>query len=108
MRRRLIAVAGIVALTTLPVLAAKTLTVVQRGLELDHKTLAISKGDRVAFENQDDVIHNIHIFGPGADEEEDLGLQKPGERLNYKFDKDGLFLVRCNIHPSIKMSVAVK
>jgi plastocyanin len=108
MRRHLPVVAAFVILTAFPVLAAKTITVVQRGLELDTKSLSLSKGDRINFENQDDVIHNIHIFGPGADEEQDLGLQKPGERLNYKFDKNGLFLVRCNIHPSIKMSVTVK
>ena len=70
--------------------------------------MTVSKGDRVNFDNQDDVIHNIHVFGPGPDEEEDLGLQKPGAPLSYKFDKNGLFLVRCNIHPSIKMSVTVK
>jgi len=37
--------------------------------------------------NDDDVIHDIHIFRPG--EEKDLGLQKPGVPLNYTFDKVG-------------------
>jgi plastocyanin len=88
--------------------AAKTITVAQRGLMLNVSSLTIAKGDRIVFENQDDVIHNIHIFGPGEDEDSDLGLQKPGVPLTYKFDKDGLFKVRCNIHPSVKMSVTVK
>jgi plastocyanin len=91
-----------------PVLAAKTVTVVQRGLVLDVKSLTLAKGDRIVFENQDDVIHNIHIFGPGEDQDVDLGLQKPGVPLNYRFDETGLFKVRCNIHPSVKMSVVVK
>ena len=66
-------------------------------------------GDRLIFTNDDDVIHNIHIFGPGGeDDSEDLGLQKPGKSLSYKFDKIGAYRVRCNIHPSVKMSVQVK
>jgi plastocyanin len=87
--------------------AAATITVVQRGLVLDKSSLTVAKGDRVVFNNEDDVIHNIHIFGPG-DYEKDLGLQKPGAPLSYTFDKVGDYRVRCNIHPSIKMAVTVK
>lgn len=86
---------------------AATITVVQRGLLLNTSSLTLAKGDRVVFTNEDDVIHNIHIFGPG-DDEKDLGLQKPGVPLSYTFDKVGAFRVRCNIHPSIKMAVTVK
>jgi plastocyanin len=60
------------------------------------------------FNNEDDVTHNIHILGPGADESADLGLQKPGVPLNYRFDKAGRILVRCNIHPAMRMVVTVK
>lgn len=87
--------------------AAATVTVVQRGLVLSRATLALNKGDRVVFTNEDDVIHNIHIFGPGEDEK-DLGLQKPRATLSHTFDKVGAYRVRCNIHPSIKMAVTVK
>ena len=41
--------------------------------------LGLAKGDRITFTNEDDVIHNIHIFGPG-DDQKDLGLQKPVRR----------------------------
>jgi len=88
--------------------AATTITVAQRGLLLDRASVTLAKGDRIVFTNEDDVIHNIHIFGPGADDEKDLGLQKPGATLNYTFDKAGSYRVRCNIHPSIKMAVTVK
>ncbi len=87
--------------------AATTVMVAQRGLMLDRASLALSRGDRVVFTNEDDVIHNIHIFGPGG-EEKDLGLQKPRATLSYVFDKVGAYRVRCNIHPSIKMAVTVK
>jgi cytochrome c peroxidase len=90
------------------VAAAKTMNIVQRGLALSPTSATLSKGDALSFTNDDDVIHNIHIFGPGADDSVDLGLQKPGKSLTYKFEKAGSYRVRCNIHPSVKMSVVVK
>ncbi len=88
--------------------AATTMTVGQRGLLLTQSSASLAKGDRIIFTNEDDVIHNIHIFGPGNDDSTDLGLQKPGATLTYKFDKAGAYRVRCNIHPSVKMAVTVK
>jgi plastocyanin len=88
--------------------AATTLTVRQHGLLLSQSSASLAKGDRIVFTNEDDVIHNIHIFGPGNDDSSDLGLQKPGATLSYKFDKVGAYRVRCNIHPSVKMAVTVK
>ena len=88
--------------------AATTLTVVQKGLALARSAASIAKGDQIVFTNEDDVIHNIHVFGPAPDESVDLGLQKPGISLSYRFDKVGAYRVRCNIHPSVKMAVTVK
>jgi plastocyanin len=87
--------------------AATTITIIQRGLALDRASISLTKGDRLNFSNDDDVIHNIHIFGPGSEDSADLGLQKPGKLLSYKFDKAGAYRVRCNIHPSVKMAVTV-
>jgi len=88
--------------------AATTITVIQKGLALNRASASLSKGDRLNFTNDDDVIHNIHIFGPGEEENVDLGLQKPGKILSFRFDKAGAYRVRCNIHPSVKMAVTVK
>lgn len=87
--------------------AASTITIGQRGLQLSQSSASLAKGDRIVFTNEDDVIHNIHIFGPGGDDSMDLGLQKPGASLTYRFDKPGAYRVRCNIHPSVKMTVTV-
>ena len=87
---------------------AATITVGQHGLLLTQSSVSLAKGDRIIFTNEDDVIHNINIFGPGNDESTDLGLQKPGATLTYKFDKAGAYRVRCNIHPSVRMAVTVK
>src|SRR5437763_16058915 len=88
--------------------AAKTMNIAQHGLALSPTSATISRGDQLVFSNDDDVIHNIHIFGPGPDDSVDLGLQKPGKSLSYKFEKSGAYRVRCNIHPSVKMSVVVR
>jgi len=87
--------------------AASTITVGQHGLLLTQSSASIKQGDRIVFTNEDDVLHNIHIFGPG-DEDKDVGLQKPGATLSYVFDKNGAYTVRCNIHPSVKMAVTVR
>jgi plastocyanin len=87
--------------------AAATIMVSQHGLIFNKTSVTLAKGDRIVFTNEDDVMHNIHIFGPG-DDQKDLGLQRPGATLNYTFDKAGLYSVRCNIHPSVKMAVTAK
>lgn len=108
MSRRLIAAMSFAFLAGAVVAAqaAANIRVIQRGLTLDRSAVTLTHGDRITFTNDDDVIHNIHIFGPG-DFEKDLGLQKPGVPLSYVFDKAGSVRVRCNIHPSIKMTVTV-
>jgi plastocyanin len=107
MSLRLAIVSAVLLGQLVAVAAAATLTIVQKGLVLDRESASIAKGDRINFTNDDDVIHNIHIFGPGG-EDTDLGLQKPGKLLSYKFEQAGAYRVRCNIHPSIKMAVTVK
>lgn len=108
MPNRLAVVTIAVLIGTIAVVkAATTITVVQRGLRLSKSSAVLAKGDRIIFTNEDDVIHNIHLFGPG-DFDKDLGLQKPGVALSYIFRKPGVYRVRCNIHPSVKMTVIVK
>lgn len=67
--------------------AATTITVGQHGMTFTRTSAVLAKGDRILFTNEDDVMHNVHIFGPGNDDSTDLGLQKPGATLTYRFDK---------------------
>lgn len=109
MSNRLVLAIAILLGFVVAVPAATTLKVIQHGLALNPDSASIAHGDRLIFTNDDDVIHNIHIFGPGGEDDSvDLGLQKPGKTLSYKFDRSGAYRIRCNIHPSIKMSVQVK
>jgi plastocyanin len=86
---------------------AAAVTIDQSGQQFSEKSLDLKAGDAVTFANKDDVSHNITVVNDD-DDTADLGLQKPGENLSYKFDKAGRFKVRCSIHPSMKMTVTVK
>jgi len=79
----------------------------QVGQKFSQTKLAIVRGDAVTFVNHDDVTHNINVIDED-DNAVDKGLQKPGESIEQKFDKTGNFVVRCSIHPKMKMTVAVK
>lgn len=102
------AVLAILTLLAASVQAATTIAIDQRGLVFNVSSESLQRGDRLTFNNSDDVTHNIHIFTGDDDDVADLGLQKPGVKLIHKFDAAGRFIVRCNIHPSMKMTVSVK
>ncbi len=82
-------------------------TIDQSGQQFSEKTISLKPGDTLIFSNRDDVTHNVNIID---DDEEptDLGLQKPGQNLIHKFDKNGRFKARCSIHPGMKMTINVK
>jgi plastocyanin len=108
LRIRPIAVTALFVAIIGSVQAASTIVVDQRGLVFNMKSAELQRGDRMIYQNSDDVTHNIHVFKDSDDDLADLGLQKPGVKLSYKFDQAGRFTVRCNIHPSMKMVVTVK
>lgn len=86
---------------------AASVNIEQSGQQFSEKTVSVKPGDALVFVNHDDVTHNINVINDD-DDASDLGLQKPGETLTYKFDKAGRFKVRCSIHPGMKMAVNVK
>ena len=101
-------VTAVVALTALAVgVRAASTTIDQTGGQFSEKSVTVSSGDSIAFANHDDVAHNVTVINED-DDAADLGLQKPGETLTYKFDKSGRFKVRCSIHPGMKLTVNVK
>src|SRR5258708_12694793 len=84
--------------------AAATITVGQHGLVFTQNSASLARGDRIVFTNEDDVIHNINIFGPGNDDSTDLGLQKPGATLTYRFAKPGAYRPPSHIHPPLHLA----
>lgn len=86
---------------------AATADIDQAGQMFSKKSLTVKPGDTVRFHNGDDAIHNINVID-AADVASDKGLQKPGETIGVLFDKAGKFVVRCSIHPKMKMTIAAE
>jgi plastocyanin len=87
--------------------AAET-SIVQSGQAFSQSDISIKAGDHVKFLNKDDVNHNILIQqGDDDDDAKDMGLQAPGQSIDVPFDKAGKFLVRCHIHPAMKLNITV-
>jgi plastocyanin len=88
---------------------ASELSVVQRNLTFSSTNVTMQVGDRLNIHNADSVTHNITVRGAGEDEDaDDLGLQKPGTDVSYRFVAPGTYMVVCSIHPRMRLIVHVK
>ena len=106
MRKAVVLVgSGILAFAALAQ-AAET-SVDQVGQKFSQPSVTLKIGDIMHFMNRDDVIHNINVIDADGDAT-DKGLQKPGETIEQNFTAAGAFVVRCSIHPKMKMSVKVQ
>lgn len=78
----------------------------QVGQRFTPSSLKLQRGDKARFLNRDDVTHNISIIDAG-DSAADLGLQRPGQVIEAVFDKTGRFVIRCSVHPRMRMVIQV-
>jgi cytochrome c peroxidase len=85
--------------------AARVSTVSQDDKMFHPGRVAIKRGERLWFVNNDTRTHNIRISDPGLDF--DSGAQEPGETVDITFPKAGSFLVYCGIHPKMELYVDV-
>jgi cytochrome c peroxidase len=53
------------------------------------------------------VTHNITVILPDGTQR-NLGVQKPGETVEVALEKPGEVMVRCGIHPKMKLVVHVR
>src|SRR6266566_1466599 len=98
------------ALLVLPMLAglsvgafAATEVIHQKGRIFSSENVAIKKGEKLVFLNDDSVPHNIYSAGKGN--EFNLGSQPPGASTDVTFKESGEAKVICAIHPRMKMTV---
>jgi plastocyanin len=70
--------------------------VVTRRKEFLPRVLAVPRGSRVRFPNQDPILHNVFSVSP--DNAFDLGLYRKGPGKEARFDRPGLVRVFCNVH----------
>ncbi len=87
--------------------SATDIPIDQVGQKFDPNKVSVKVGDKLMFHNSDDVTHNINVVD-ADDNNDDKGLQKPGETITNVFDKPGTYTVKCAIHQKMKMSVEVK
>lgn len=77
----------------------------QRGREFNPRVMAISVGSTVAFPNFDTVFHNVFSTSPvGAF---DLGIYRAGEAREFRFDKEGIVRLGCNLHANMSAYLVV-
>jgi plastocyanin len=70
-------------------------------------TLLVRPGDRVIFENDDQITHNVYSASKGKTSF-NLKAQAPGVSTSVTFATEGNFEVRCAFHPKMKLLVVVK
>lgn len=69
------------------------------------RVLAVPRGARVRFPNQDPILHNVFSVSPGNFF--DLGLYNQGPGKEQKLEKSGLVRVFCNVHHSMVAYILV-
>ena len=65
--------------------------------------LTVKKGQKVVFQNDDQVAHNVF----SREAQFNLKVQAPGDRKSVEFDEPGTYEVRCAIHPKMLLKVKV-
>jgi plastocyanin len=78
----------------------------QRDLAFLPRILVVAPGSVVEFPNSDPVMHNV--FHPGEGEDAfDLGTYPASEVKTLRFERAGLFVILCHVHPEMVGYVAV-
>jgi plastocyanin len=84
---------------------AADVTVSQRNKTFSTQQVQLKVGDRIVFMNEDSVTHNVYSLTKGLEFE--IKTQEPGKSDTVRFDRPGVALVECAIHPKMKVSVQV-
>jgi plastocyanin len=83
----------------------KRVVVEQRGREFLPSLVAVPVGSTISFPNFDNVFHNVFSTSPLAPF--DLGLYKAGEAREFRFEKEGIIRLGCNLHANMSAHIAV-
>lgn len=98
----LVAIA-VVALIAAGNSVADDLRVSQQGRAFDPGEVSLVRGQTLRIVNDDEFIHHAVVEG----DEFDSGIQELGDEVEITFDEEGLFNVRCDIHPKMSLLVTV-
>jgi len=84
-------------------LPAKRPQLVQRNKSFEPHLLIVPVGSTVDFPNRDPFFHNVFSLFDGK--RFDLGLYEAGASNSVRFDRSGVSLLFCNIHPEMSAVV---
>ena len=76
-------------------------TITLQNFQFSPSSLTVKTGDTVTFANNDSVAHHI-VVGT-----QDLGVQAPGASVTWTAPKDGVYVLKCLIHPSMAGRITV-
>jgi plastocyanin len=85
------------------VAAAAVHRIVQKGRAFAVSEITIPRGDTLLFTNEDEFLHQIYVDSPGMSF--DSNEQPPGQTIEVKFPRPGVFAVRCHVHPKMLLTV---
>jgi plastocyanin len=98
-----LSIATFLLLTLAP--AATEHVVTQKDKNFSHSTLSIRSGDTIVLRNEDPVVHNVFAK---SDVVSFNAMQDPGDETKITVETTGTFVVRCAIHPKMKLTVKVE
>jgi plastocyanin len=75
--------------------------------QFSENSLIIKAGDTLNFINTDKGTHNILVVNAHGDAD-DLGLQKPGEKVVVTLSGAGEYKAHCAIHPAMNLKITVQ
>jgi plastocyanin len=78
----------------------------QKGKQFSVGALRIKRGESIQFVNDDTVTHNV--FSKSEANPFNLKLQPPGDAQAVRFARPGTAVVRCAIHPMMRLEVTVE
>ncbi|MEJ0016131.1 MAG: hypothetical protein WDN25_06125 [Acetobacteraceae bacterium] len=86
--------------------AADSIAISQHDRKFTPDHVTIHPGTIVRVMNDDRVTHHLYLDAPAK--RFDSGEQPIGKSIDLVFDRTGRFTVRCAIHPTMRLGVAVE
>lgn len=85
---------------------ADDIQIVQKDKSFSTTEVTAKVGDKIVFDNQDAITHNIYSKDTGNEFE--FAKQEPGQKESYTIKSPGKITVHCALHPKMKLVVNVQ
>jgi plastocyanin len=105
MAKRHLLTAGLLGLLVSGISEASEHVVIQKDKQFSKDALNVKSDDIIVFRNDDPVVHNVFSTSEALTFNV---TQSPGEETRVTAGAKGEILVRCAIHPKMKLTVRVE